>query len=241
MWNSPSKTSEAGKRYELVDLSPLVFALGELRDFSKSMPVANLVDEPILKKLERSELIFALHQIFNALLEDVAIPQGGHTGIQEATVAELLSRAHQMILCEMENPDDDSSIRKSVWMSVDRLLNQGDSESASLPLILEGTGLDLTTPHPYRSPSLTPDLWEDLLLGEAGLWSEFLWDADWRIDSPMDLPPASATALTRTMGLDLHTVQALPHTPSDAELQLAEHYLHKVIRKHEMLHQDSAA
>ena len=91
MWNSQFKTSDNGKRYSVEDVSVLLLTVDEILDQINSLPVADIVDEVILKRLEKNELIYALFQVFEAMLEDVSVPEKGHTGIQEAIVAECRS------------------------------------------------------------------------------------------------------------------------------------------------------
>jgi len=228
MWNSPRKSSDCGKRYKLAELSALVLPLDELLNLSKSVPVAEVVDERILHQLERDEFVFALYQVLDALLEETELPKKGHTGIQEAIIAELLNQAHTKICCELDNPEFGPSARKAVWNSVDRLLLGNDLTPWSLE------EMELPTSQPYLSEQLTEEMWNELL-GEGGLWDEFLWDSDWRVDSLMDLPPDRAKSIAETTGLDLDVVQALPHTPSAAELRMAEHYVSYVIWKGEVV------
>ena len=87
MWNSPHSPSESGKRYSLADLSVLVLPLDELLYLSKTGPVSDVVDEKILRRLDRGELVFALYEVFEALTGEVAVPVGGHPGIHEAIIA----------------------------------------------------------------------------------------------------------------------------------------------------------
>jgi len=229
MWDSPKSDSKSGKRYRLDDLSALVLPLDELLYLSKSTPVSDLVEEGILRRLERSELVFALYEVFEALTGSVPVPDGGHPGIHEAIIAELLGRSLDQVCAEIEMGDVGDSIRKAVWHSVDRLLVHGNPYEPALPCILEETGLTLSDPHPYRSEKLTMELWEELLLGEGALFGEFLYDDDWRMGSLMDLHPDTAKLVSDLAGLNLDVVQALPHAPDDAQVRMAERYLKEVI------------
>ena len=82
--------------------------------------------------------------------------------------------------------------------------------------------------------------WELLLLGGGGLFDELLWDVDWRVDSFMDLPLNASKPVTEAMGLDLGVVQALPHSPSPAELTMAEQYLSNLISRAAALDEQSS-
>jgi len=168
-------------------------------------------------------------------LDEDRVPEGGHTGIQEAMVAELLEQAHQMIEVELDTNDQESVHRAIAWQSIDRLLIHPASSQGVVPWILEEAKVDLSSSAPYVSERLTLDVWDNLLLDTGGLFDEFLWDTDWRQDELMDLAPQDADAVAKTMGLDLEVVQALPHSPSEAELWMAEHYIRYVIWKDEVI------
>lgn len=240
MWNSPSKESEIGKRYRLEDLPALVLPLGVILPNSKVLPMDEVVEQPILQRLERDELVFALYQVFDALLEETAIPGNGHPGIQEALVAELLSQAHAMVCGELDLPELGDEARRTAWRSIDRLLIRHGQDSPDFPSFLEDAGVDLQSPEPYLAEQMDHEQWENILLGGGGLFDEFLWDTDWMMDNLMDLPSAATKPVTEAMGLNLGVVQSLPHTPSPAELEMAEHYLSYVIWKNETLDQQNA-
>ena len=229
MWNSPHSDSKAGKRYSLADLSALVLPLDELLYLSEATPVSELVEEGILRPLERSELVFALHEVLEALTGEVAVPEGGHPGIHEAIIADLLRQSFDRVVCEMEMGDVGESARKGVWQSVDRLLIHRNPYEPALPWILEDAGMTLEDPESYRLEKITLEHWEELLCGESFLFAEFLQDDDWRMDFLLDLPPDTAKRVTDLAGLNLEVVQALPHTPDAAELRKAEGYLQGLI------------
>ena len=238
MWNSPHSDSKAGKRYALADLSALVLPLDELLYLSKATPVSELVEERILQRLDRGELIFALYEVFEALTGDVPVPEGGHPGIHEAIIADLLRQSFDRVVCEMEMGDVGESAREAVWQSVDRLLIHRNPYEPALPWMLEDDGMTFEDPESYRLENITLAHWEKLLCGDSPLFSEFLWDEDWRMDSLMDLPPDAAKWVTDLAGLDLQVVQALPHTPDEDELRKAEDYLLKLIDQEERVNQD---
>jgi len=231
MWNSPSKESKIGKRYSLEDLSVLLLPLSELLPNSRALPMAEIVGEEILQRFERDELVFALYQVFDALLGETKIPEGGHPGFQEALIYELLQQAHAMVCCEMDDPESGSEIRKTVWKFIDRYMTEPAHDSSSLQWILEEARVDLKAPEPFLSEQLDYDEWENLLVNEGGLFDEFLWDVDWRTGEFMDLPLEVSKPITQTLGLDLDVVQALPHSPSPSELKMAEQYLSNLISR----------
>ena len=239
MWNSPHSPSKRGRRFSLADLSALMLPLDEVFYLSKTNPVAEVVDEVILKRLEKGEFIFALYQVLEALLEEVAVPEKGHTGIHEAMVAELLSQAYARVCVELDEPDFGHSARKAAWQSIDRLLIHRDPKNPSVPWILEDVGWKLSDPQSYRSEKLSHEVWTELLTGENFLWGEFLWDDDWRIDSVMDAHPGKAEAVALLAGMDLNVVQALAHTPGEAEFRMAEHYISNLILRAEEMHPDT--
>lgn len=231
MWNSPHSASRTGKRYAPADLTALILPIDQLLDLSKTEPIEDLVGERILQRLDRGELIFAVHEVFEALTGDAPVPDRGHPGIHEAIIAELLHQSFDLVECEMEMGDVGELAREAVWRSVDRLLIHRDSYAPALPWILENDGMTLADPDSYRIEQLTLEHWRELLCGEGFLFGEFLWDEDWRMDSLMDLPPDTAKFISGMAGLDLEVVQALPHTPDADELQRAEESLWKLVKE----------
>ncbi len=229
MWNSPHSHSKSGQLYSLADLSALVLPLDELLYLSEASPVSELVEERILQRLDRGELVYALYEVFEALTGDVPVPEGGHPGIHEAIIADLLRQSFDRVVCEMEMGDVGESARQAVWQSVDRLLIYRNTHEPSLPWILEDAGMTLEDPESYRLEKITLEHWEELLCGENFLFAEFLQDDDWRMDFLMDLPPDSAKMVTDLAGLNLEVVQALPHTPDEDEVRKAEGYLQGLI------------
>lgn len=231
MWNSPHSASRTGKRYAPADLTSLILPIDQLLDLSKTEPIEDLVGERILQRLDRGELIFAVHEVFEALTVDAPVPDRGHPGIHEAIIAELLHQSFDLVECEMEMGDVGELAREAVWRSVDRLLIHRDSYAPALPWILADDGMTLADPDSYRIEQLTLEHWQALLCGEGGLFGEFLWDEDWRMDSLMDPPPDTAKFISGMAGLDLEVVQALPHTPDADELQRAEESLWKLVKE----------
>jgi hypothetical protein len=237
MWNSPHRKSKKGKRYSIEDIGALTCTLDQTLDFLKSMPVSEVVREPILQRMDKEELIFAIYQVLEALLDDVPVPPKGHTGFQEAVIAELLYQTYALICCELDDVDYGDSARKAAWKSIERLVMERDVKGKRSLWQLDDLRLNLGNPRAYRSKKITTELWEDLLLGEAGLWNEFLWDDDWRMDQLLDLPEEASKPLTALAGIDLDTVHELPHAPSKAESNMSEYYVRYVIWKDEASNQ----
>lgn len=229
MWNSPHAPSKSGKRYSVADLSALILPIDELLYLSDTEPIADLVEERILQRLDRGEFVYALYEVFDALTGDTPIPECGHIGIHEAIIAELLRRSFDLVVCEIQVGEESESVREAVWQSVDRLIIHRNPDEPALPWMLEDAGMTLEDPESYRLENITIDHWEALLCGDSPFFSEFLWDEDWRMDSLMDLPPDTAKWVTGLAGLDLEVVQALPHTPDADELRRAEDYLRGLI------------
>lgn len=236
MWNSPNQTSGGnGKRYQLEDIAALVAPLDRILDASKDSPASSYLEEMILQQLERDEVLYSLYQVFDALLGETDVPDGGHTGIQEAWIAELLEQVYQDICCEIDDPDLGNFNRKAAWQSIRLLLFDDDDPEAPIPWMLEDVSIDLQSSKPYLSEALTPDVWNDLLLSNGGLLDEFLWDTDWRISEILDLPPAAAGQLAGEMGLNMEVVHSLAHTPSKAEANMAEYFLRYIIWRDEVI------
>ncbi|MDR2674070.1 MAG: hypothetical protein LBC18_04170 [Opitutaceae bacterium] len=235
MWNSPNRPTKRGKRYQIADISALIHPLDQILDYLGNLSVEEVVDEPILQRLEKNEFVYALYQVLEALLEDVAVPRKGHTGIQEAIIAELLQQTHAMICCELDDPEMGDHARRAAWRTIDRLLIQRSSKDAELPWLLKDLKINAASPRVHLSKKLTSEVWWELLLGEENLWSEFLWDDDWRMDSLLDLPPDVAKSVTNIAGIDLETVHEPAHTPNAAEHRMAEYYIRYIIWKDEAL------
>jgi hypothetical protein len=100
---------------------------------------------------------------------------------------------------------------------------------------LENLGLDLRDPQVYVSPQLTAGIWEDILVGAGGVWSEFLWDDDWRMGFLMDVPQTASQSVTDLAGINLELVHRLPHTPTDAEARMAGHFIRYVVFRDEVI------
>ena len=236
MWNSPDQTADRrGKRYQLEDIAVLVTPLDQILDASKDGSAQNHLGEEILQQLERDEMIYSLYQVFDALLGETNVPEVGHTGIQEAWIAELLEQVYEGICFEIDNPDFGNFNRKAAWQSIERLLFDDDDPEAQVPWVLEDVPIDLNASKPYLSKSLTPDVWRDLLLSGGGLLDEFLWDTDWRMSEILDLPPAAASQLSGEMGLNIEVIHSLAHTPNNAEVHMAEYFLRYIIWRDEVL------
>ncbi|MEM9016758.1 MAG: hypothetical protein AAGC68_07070 [Verrucomicrobiota bacterium] len=235
MWNSPSDEFGEGRQYRIEEISALLYPLEMFLDEIREFPVENVVSEAILEPLEKDELKYALFQVLQALLEDVEIPEGGHTGIQQAIVAELLAKVHADVEAEIIFNEGAISARMAAWQSIDRLLIQSDPDTRGFPMILEELGFSPDDPKIYESEKLTSPVWEELLRGESYLMSEFLEDEDWKMGFLMDLPPDQAEGMSEVLGLNLESVQALAHTPSDAEMREAEEYFARVIAMRDAL------
>ena len=236
MWNSPDETPDGnGKRYKFEDIAVLVTPLDQILESSKEDSAEYYVGERILQQLERGEVIYSLYQVFDALLGETAVPKGGHTGIQEAWIAELLEHVYQGICLEIDDSNFGDFYREAAWQSVQRLLIDNVDPETPIPLILEDLPIDLQASKPYLSEALTEEIWSSLLLGDGGLQDEFLWDTDWRIGEILDLPPAAANQLSGDMGLDMEVVHSLAHTPSRAETNMAEHFLRYLIWRDEVV------
>lgn len=238
MWNSPHAPSKAGKRYSVAELSALILPIDELLYLSQAETIADLVEERILQRLDRGEFVYALYEVFKALTSDTPVPQGGHIGIHEAIIVELLRRSYDLVVCEIQMGEESGSAREAVWQSVDRLLIHRNPDEPASPWMLEDSGMTLEDPESYRLENITLDHWEDLLCGDSPFFSEFLWDEDWRTDSLMDLPPDQAKLISGLAGLDLEVVQALPHTPDADELRRAEDFLRSLTAQSEREYED---
>ncbi|MDR1282318.1 MAG: hypothetical protein LBK99_16070 [Opitutaceae bacterium] len=235
MWNSPNQTTQKGKRYQIADITALTYPLDQMLERLELLSVKQMLHEPILQRLEKDEFIYALYQVLEALLEDVPIPPQGHTGTQEAIIAELLQQTYDSICGELEDSEMGGNARQDAWQTIDRLLIRCTPDDPQLPYVLQDLKIDVNSSRIHLSEKLTEEVWKELLLGEGHLWDEFLWDDDWRMDSLMDLPPATAKSVTHLARIDLETVHKLAHTPDKAEYNMAEYYIRYIIWKSEAL------
>jgi hypothetical protein len=231
MWNSPHKLDDAGLRYDIVEISALVYPVGLLMDLVEDSSPAHTFEEAIVCRMEKEEFAFALFEVLQALLEDIPIPQKGHTGYQEAIVFELLNACFGQIQIELENLGFGESARKAAWTSFDRLCLQSERGEEIGYAIIGGLPLDYSDPSVHRSELLTSEIWYEIVVGEMGLSDQFLWDYDYRIDQLMDLPESITKETLEMTGIDLEVVHKLPHTPTDSEFRRAKRYITFIDRK----------
>jgi len=231
MWNSPHKLDETGLRYDIVDIAALVYPVGLLIDLVEDSSPAHILEEDIVCRMEKEEFVFALYEVLQALLEDIPVPPKGHTGYQEAIVFELLNACFGQIQIELDDFYFGDSARKAAWTSFDRLCLQSETGEDIKAAILGELPLNYSDPAAHRSKLLTDETWYEMVVSEAGLSDQFLWDYDYRIDRLMDLPESMTEEVRESTGIDLEVVHKLPHTPTDAEYQMAKHYLRFIDRK----------
>lgn len=231
MWNSPHKIDDAGLRYDIVEISALVYPVGLLMDQVEDSSPACVFEEAIVCRMEKEEFVFALFEVLQALLEAIPIPEKGHPGYQEAIVYELLNACYGQIEIELDVPEFGDSARKAAWTSFDRLCLQSERGEATRDAIFGGLPLDTSDPAVHRSELLTPDIWYEMVVGGMGLPDQFLWDYDYRIDQLMDLPESITRETLDKTGIDLEVVHRLPHTPTDPEFQQAQRYLQGIDRE----------
>jgi hypothetical protein len=236
MWNSPSGSKdEDGKRYAFEEIRVLVHPLENLLETLKSMRVKDVVDEQILHAMEKPELIYAIYEVLHALLNSNPVPQDGHPGYQEAIIAELLNQTHADVVQELNDSQFGSYARMAAWHCYARLCANIDPAGNKSFDLVPDVELDIANPKVYESPEITEEIWQDILIGDGGLWGEFLWDDDWRASGLMDLPQRATKPITDLTGIDLEVVHRFAHTPSKAELRMAEYYIKYVIASDEVI------
>jgi len=228
MWNSPKRENKQGKRYHAKDLEVLIYPIDFILDSYAILKPQEIFQESILQTLEKDEFILTVYELFQALLEDVAVPEKGHTGIQEAMISEFLTYTFEVLIDEVKHPDPDDDTQNLAWQSIERLLMNRDQDPAGIPRTLEEVGFTANETITYRSNRFTTEVWHDLILGEDGLWGEFLWDTDWRFTEIMDLPSDQAEALSEAMGINLDATHSLASTPSDASVEMAMSYIREI-------------
>jgi hypothetical protein len=204
----------------------LIYPLDILLDSLSFSPVRNVVNEPILQRLERDELITGLYELFQALLTDIPVPEKEHPGYQEALISELLQEMHALVemecLAEEDGETADANARKAAWTSYFLVCYPEEAEVEES--LVNRLSLDVTDPEVYRSPKFTRDEWDHMLV-EGCLFGQFLWDTDWRWAAPLDLAEDTTREIRGWMGLDLATVHRLPEIPRPEIVATAERYL----------------
>lgn len=236
MWNSQQATAIDGKRYTLKELAASIHPLDLLLDMLTSARVSDVVNEPMLQRMEAPELVYALYEVLHALLDDVPVPAGGHPGYHEAIIAELLEQTYGMIEGELTDPESIGFARHAAWTSFKRLAIKRGNDGEPGHGLLDGLPLVVTDPDAHLAECLTREAWSDMLVHDGGLRNEFLHDEDWRSDQLMDADPLVAEKIAELTGIDLQVLHKLPHTPSTAEVRMATDYLRAVIKQY-----DSAA
>jgi len=235
MWSSPSCGSKDGKRYEIEEIRVLVHPLDNVLETLQSRRAKDVVDEPILQQMDKEELIYAIYEVLHALLNNNPVPNDGHPGYQEAIIAELLNQTHTDVIQELKDSQLGSHARMAAWNSYERLCATIDPAGNKSFDLFPDLKLDLANPRVYESPDITEEMWQDILSGDGGLWGEFLWDNDWRMSGLLDLPKRATKPITDLTGIDLEVVHRLAHTPSKAELRMAEYYIKYVIWSDEVI------
>lgn len=233
MWLSPSDDSGDGKRYSLQEIAALSYSLGLLLDMVRNLSPRTALDEPILQRMEPEELVFALYEVFQALLEDKEVPDTGHPGYQEAIIFELLEQTHACIVTEIQGgEEEDDHARRAAWHSFKAFAPETDEDGRPfLDGWLEDHEVSPTDPFPQRSAKLTAQAWHDVI---DSISQEFLRDTDWQLEKMMDLPEEKTARLREMMGIDLRRAHRLPHSPTSAELNMATSYLQYLIWKDEV-------
>lgn len=235
MWASTSDYFETGRRYSVAEIGALIYPLDLLIDMIRNLGPKLALDQPILQRMEAEEVIFALYEMFHALLEDTPIPQHGHPGYQEALIVELLAQMHGCIETELDfsvRDRDDDEARRTAWNTFVTFLPEADDEGRPfLERWLVDHGVPPEDPHPYRSPKLKSTDWE-LLLTEL-VAGEFLRDRDWELEALLDLPHDRTAELLDLMGLDLERAHRLPKSPTPQELEHATNYLNNLMARFE--------
>lgn len=238
MWRSPGTDRGVGRKYTERDLAALIYPVDIILDTLRFSSVREVLNEPILQRMEKDELVFALYEVFQALLSDLPVPKGEHPGYQEAIIAELLLQMHASVELEcVTDRDAEGSLedydpggaRRAAWTSYISLCHPNEEADPNVVSLVERLGLDLSNPKAHLSPKLTSEMWERILVSE-GLFDEFLWDTDWRLEKMLDLPEESSRQTRELMGYDLETVHRLPPSPSREEFVAAELYLRKLGR-----------
>ncbi len=236
MWHSPRQTSDAGKRYTPAELAALLEPLELLLDALGTNAPQEVVTEPILQRMETDELVFAVHEVFSALLEDMPAPRGGHPGFQEAVIAELLDQCCGLVELELSEPSGDGagSARRSAWQSFSAFCSELDSAGRRLHPLVEHLELIHDDPQVHLCPVLTAEIWQEMLLGDGGsVAAEFLWDYDWRNDSFLDRRSAGdAWVVAEEADINLALVHQLPKSPKPEELAAARKHLRGLVEIH---------
>jgi hypothetical protein len=237
MWNSPRQTSTGGKRYTPAEIAALLEPLGLMLDALRTSVPLEVVTEPVLQRMEERELVFATHEVFEALLGAEPAPAGGHPGYQEAIIAELLDQCCGLVeleLAESAGGDEAAPARQAAWRSFADLCGEHDAHGRRTYPLIEHLELIYDDPQVHLCPLLTAEVWQEMLLGEAGsVAGEFLWDYDWRTEDFLAKAPAAQVwMVAETAGTDLSLVHRLPRNPNADELARARQHLRRLVDIH---------
>jgi hypothetical protein len=236
MWHSARKEDDPARRYSMAELAALIEPLALVIDGLGHMRVADLVDESILQRMTADELVYALFETFEALSGDAPVPPAGHPGYQHAIVFELLTQLQGLVEAELLDAASgaDDRARRAAWDSFLALCGEDDEAGRRVYPLIEHLELIYERPDAHCCPLLTAAVWNDMLLDEsAGVLAEFVDNDDWRLDWLLDHPREQTAFLLQETGIDLDTVQRLPHTPSAAEAAAAREYLRALALRHE--------
>jgi len=236
MWNSPRQNTIGGKRYTHSEIAALLEPLELMLDALRMSPPSEVVTAPILQRMGKGELIFATHELFDALMGESVHPPGGHPGYLEALIAELLDQCCGLV--ELELADDygrtGAPARRAAWSSFAALCGErGQNGQTRYPLI-ESLELLYDDPEVHRCPLLTAEMWQEILLGEAGsVAGEFLWDYDWRTDSFGECEVGQGGGwAAESERLNHEWVSVSPPTPSARQLAVARARLRRLAETH---------
>jgi hypothetical protein len=236
MWNSPRQLSPGGKRYTPAAIAALLEPLGLLLDALRTSAPVEVVTEPILQRMEVEELVFAAHEVFEALLGAAPVQAGGHPGYHEALIAELLDQCCGLVELELAESSggEAAPARRAAWRSFSLLCGELDARGRRTYPLIENLELIYEDPDVHLCPLLTAEVWQDMLVGEAGsVAGEFLWDYDWRIEDFLEKRPAAqAWMVAEQADIDLDLVHRLPRYPTPDELAHAHAHLRQLVQAH---------
>lgn len=236
MWNSPRQRSPGGTCYTPAAIAALLEPLGLMLDALRTSAPVEVVTEPILQRMEAGELIFATHEVFEALLGATPVPAGGHPGFHEAIIAELLDQCCGLVELELAESagGEAAPARRAAWRSFALLCGEQDAHGRRTYPLIENLELIYDEKEVHLCPLLTAEIWQEMLVGEAGsVAGEFLWDYDWRIEDFMEKRPAAQVwMVAEPAGIDLDLVHRLPRNPSAGELAQARAHLTRLVEAH---------
>jgi hypothetical protein len=205
MWNSTSRLTEGGTKYEIGQLDLLINFLGmeiERQEDSDDLPLAGDAEyewhySPFLNGITNGEFLFCAFEILSEMLSDE--PAKPAPMYKEAVLASILDCAETDFLERCDSEFFDEEAAQDIWE-----LWKACRANKKLPVWEDENGQPADPPALKDIPQ---EKWEYVF---EFIHDEFLWDRDWEIPF---------------FGGNLALVQQQPHWPTFQEYRTAKTWL----------------